>query len=302
MFKPSYIQLTLISSRRPRCALLVCCLLLIGCRNNPAPVTEASERLVIVPPEIVSSSQGEASRPARTSPAAVITTDNSTSARPATASSPRIATGDSSVHRVRPGETLFSIAFEHDLDFRSLAIANNLRPPYTIFVDQELQLDVSAISGASTTGAGATVTDTGVVRTRAGGSGGGVIRQPIATQSAPQWQWPHSGSVVRGFAVNGNEGVDIGGRIGDPVLAAGAGDVVYSGRGVQGVGNLIIIRHNDRYLSAYGHNSVILVREGERVTAGQQIGQVGQNGAGEPVLHFEIRQEGKSIDPSSLLP
>lgn len=206
------------------------------------------------------------------------------------------------MHRVRPGETLFSIAFEHDLDFRSLAIANNLRPPYTIFVDQELQLDVSAISAPATGNSGSTVTDTGVVRTRATGGGGGVIRQPIGAQSAPQWQWPHGGSVVRGFAVNGNEGVDIGGRIGDPVLAAGAGDVVYSGRGVQGVGNLIIIRHNDRYLSAYGHNSVMLVNEGERVTAGQQIAQVGENGAGEPVLHFEIREEGKSIDPGSLLP
>ena len=302
MFKRSHIQ-TLITSRRQPCVLLLgCCLLLIACSNNPAPVTEASERLVIVPPEIVSSSQGEASRPARSSAATVINTPSGTSARTANVSSPRIAAGNTSVHRVRPGETLFSIAFEHDLDFRSLAIANNLRPPYTIFVDQELQLDVSAISAPSTAGSGTTVTDTGVVRTRAGGGGGGVIRQPIGTQSAPQWQWPHSGSVVRGFAVNGNEGVDIGGRIGDPVLAAGAGDVVYSGRGVQGVGNLIIIRHNDRYLSAYGHNSVMLVSEGERVAAGQQIGQVGQNAAGEPVLHFEIRQEGKSIDPSSLLP
>lgn len=302
MFKLIQIRQTLSARSRLRCVFIGFGLLLIGCSNNPAPVTEAGERLVIVPPEIVSSSQGEASRPARTSSAAVIESGNTTSNRSSAVSSSRSGAGSARVHRVRPGETLFSIAFEHDLDFRSLAIANNLRPPYTIFVDQELRLDVSAIGSPSAGGAGTTVTDTGVVRTRAGGGGGGVFRQPIGTQSAPQWQWPHRGSVVRGFAVNGNEGLDIGGRTGDPVLAAGDGDVVYSGRGVQGVGNLIIIRHNDRYLSAYGHNSVMLVNEGDRVTAGQQIAEVGENAAGESVLHFEIRQEGKSIDPSSLLP
>jgi len=302
MFTIRQISKTLTFPTALRLAATCCCGLLIGCGNYQAPVTEAGERQVIVPPEIVTSSQGDASRPLRTSAATVTNSVSNASVRTNTTSDSRSGSGSARMHRVRPGETLFSIAFEHDLDFRSLAIANNLRPPYTIFVDQELRLDVSAISAPASGAANPTVTDTGVVRTRAGGGGGGVFRQPIGVQSTPQWQWPHSGAIVRGFSVNGNEGVDIGGRTGDPVLAAGDGDVVYSGRGVQGVGNLIIIRHNDRYLSAYGHNSVMLVAEGEHVTGGQQIGQVGENAAGEPVLHFEIREEGKSIDPGSLLP
>lgn len=287
--------------------LIVCGAMLGACGNYQAPVTEASERQVIVPPEIVTSSQGDASR--RSTTGGVTTTSTTQGARATTGSTGSSATrsgSSASVHRVRPGETLFSIAFEHDLDFRSLAIANNLRPPYTIFVDQELRLDVSTInaagSGGNTTSANPAVTDTGVVRTRAGGGIGGVFRQPIGSQSTPSWQWPHRGAIVRAFAVDGNEGLDIGGQTGDPVLAAGAGDVVYSGRGVQGIGNLIIIRHNDRFLSAYGHNSTMLVSEGEHVEAGQQIGAVGENAAGIPMLHFEIREEGKSVDPSTLLP
>ena len=290
-------------------SLLACCSMLLACGNYQAPVTEASQRQVIVPPEIVTSSQGDASRRSTASSVTTTSSTQGTSVAPIPSSSggTRRTASSASVHRVRPGETLFSIAFEHDLDFRSLAIANNLRPPYTIFVDQELRLDVSAVTGAGSSSAGApagnpTVTDTGVVRTRAGGGIGGVFRQPIGGQSAPSWQWPHRGAIVRAFAVDGNEGLDIGGQIGDPVLAAGAGDVVYSGRGVQGVGNLIIIRHNDRFLSAYGHNSAMLVSEGEHVEAGQRIATVGENAAGVPMLHFEIREEGKSVDPSSLLP
>ncbi len=284
--------------------VLACCFLLLGCGNNyQAPVTEASERQVRVPPEIVVSSRGEASRPARNAAAAV---NNSTPVvTPAPVPAGRTTAQNGTVHRVRPGETLFSIAFEYDLDFRSLAIANNLRPPYTIFVDQELRLDAGAANSparSSGSSRNAAVTETGVVTTRAASGGGGVFRQPIGGSSAPRWQWPHSGSVLRGFAVGGNEGIDIDARVGDPVLAAGDGDVVYTGRGVPGVGKLIIIRHNDRYLSAYGHNSAILVAQGEHVTGGQKISEVGQNAAGIPMLHFEIREEGKSINPGSLLP
>jgi len=297
---------------RLRIALWPCLGFLLACNNNyQAPVTEAGERQVIVPPEIVSSAGGDASRPSRSTSTTIRVgaagsessginrgIDRATSA----IATPAVRNG--SVHRVRPGESLFSIAFQYDLDFRSLAIANNLQPPYTIFVDQELQLDVSDINSARTARAAnnPAVTDTGVVRTRAGGGSGGVMRQPIGSQSAPNWQWPLAGRVLRGFAVEGNEGIDIDGRSGDPVLAAGDGDVVYSGRGVQGVGNLIIIRHNDRYLSAYGHNSVMLVNEGQHVQAGQQIAEVGNNATGVSMLHFEIREEGKSIDPRIMLP
>ena len=98
------------------------------------------------------------------------------------------------------------------------------------------------------------------------------------------------------------EGIDISGNVGDPVLAAGGGDVVYSGRGVQGTGNLIIMRHSDRLLSAYAHNSVVLVSEGQHIEAGQQIAELGVNNSGVPMLHFEIRRDGQSVDPMQYLP
>ena len=107
---------------------------------------------------------------------------------------------------------------------------------------------------------------------------------------------------MRDFRGAGYKGLDIAGQLGDSVVAASAGDVVYSGRGVQGSGNLIIIRHNDRYLSAYAHNSAMLVGEGSRVAAGDKIAEVGLNSAGVAMLHFEIRVEGNSVDPSELLP
>ena len=154
-------------------------------------------------------------------------------------------------HTVRPGDTLYSIAFEYDLDARNLAIANNLRPPYTIFIDQELNLDLSRISNtalrsaADTSNLGTAVRNNSVaqaqpVRARSGG----VTRQPISNSRSPDphWQWPHTGRVLRAFQA-GNKGIDIGGRLGDPVWAASDGEVVYSGNVIQGSGDLSIISH-----------------------------------------------------------
>jgi len=211
-------------------------------------------------------------------------------------------------HLVRSGDTLFSIAFQHDLDFRSVAIANGLNPPYTIFVDQEINLDlsnsVSSGSAVSTANLGTAVGNNSVARARAGsGTSGSVLRQPVSgPPRAVSWQWPHQGRVLRGFQSGVSKGLDIAGNVGDPVLAAGDGDVVYSGRNIQGSGDLIIVRHSDRYLSAYAHNSRLLVNEGSRVRAGEKIAEVGENSSGVAMLHFEIREAGDSVDPSRLLP
>ena len=211
-------------------------------------------------------------------------------------------------HLVRSGETLFSIAFQYDLDFRSLAIANGLNPPYTIFVDQEINLDlnniVSAGSAVSTANLGTAVGNNSVARARAGGgTSGSVLRQPVtSTPQALSWQWPHQGRLLRGFQSGVSKGLDISGNVGDAVLAAGDGDVVYSGSGIQGSGDLIIVRHSDRYLSAYAHNSRMLVNVGSRVRAGEKIAEVGENSSGVAMLHFEIREAGDSVDPSRLLP
>jgi lipoprotein NlpD len=209
---------------------------------------------------------------------------------------------------VGSGDTLFSIAFQYDLDFRSLAIANGLNPPYTIFVDQEINLDLNNIvsvgSAVSTANLGTAVGNNSVARARAGGgTSGSVLRQPVtSTPRAISWQWPHPGRLVRGFQSGISKGLDISGNVGDAVLAAGDGDVVYSGSGIQGSGDLIIVRHSDRYLSAYAHNSRMLVNVGSRVRAGEKIAEVGENSSGVAMLHFEIREAGDSVDPSRLLP
>ena len=286
-------------------------LLLTACAGNyQAPVSEQGERQRVAAPIIVDGNTPDSSF--RVPPAAVAGVSPGSRASSASAGSNNSRAASSSVatHRVRSGETLFSIAFQHDLDFRSLAIANGLNPPYTIFVDQVLNLtlgsgDTQARGSSVNSRLGSAVSNNAVARSQAGNTGGGrVLRQPVNSSSVsnPAWQWPHQGRLLRGFQAGVNKGLDISGNRGDAVLAAGDGDVVYSGRDIQGTGELIIIRHNDRYLSAYAHNSVMLVREGSRVRAGEKIAEVGENPAGIAMLHFEIRQDGNSIDPARLLP
>lgn len=130
---------------------------------------------------------------------------------------------------------------------------------------------------------------------------------PGATRSVGgiTWQWPASGEILGGFQTGSGgdgAGVDIAGNVGDPVRAAAAGTVVYSGNGLIGYGELIIIKHNDTFLSAYGHNSKRLVKEGDRVSAGQEIALMGASGAPRVELHFEIRKDGKPVDPLGYLP
>jgi lipoprotein NlpD len=116
------------------------------------------------------------------------------------------------------------------------------------------------------------------------------------------WAWPASGRVLAGFSEATNKGVDIAGKVGDPVLASASGRVVYSGQGLRGYGKLIIIKHNNTYLSAYAHNSNLLVKEGQSVVRGQKIAEIGSTDATQAKLHFEIRRLGKPIDPAKLLP
>ena len=117
-----------------------------------------------------------------------------------------------------------------------------------------------------------------------------------------RWRWPSNGKVVRTFASNVHKGIDIAGSRGDPVTATAAGKVVYAGAGVTGYGSLIIVKHNDTYLSAYGHNEQLLVSEGSVVKVGQQIATMGSSGTNSVKLHFELRRQGKPVDPLTLLP
>ena len=116
------------------------------------------------------------------------------------------------------------------------------------------------------------------------------------------WAWPSGGKVLAGFAEGTNKGVDISGKMGDPVLAAGDGKVVYSGSGLRGYGKLVIIKHDATFLSAYAHNNNILVKEGQSVSRGQKIAEMGNSDTDQVKLHFEIRRQGKPVDPLQYLP
>lgn len=297
-------------------SIVLCLTVFAGCRGYQAPVADQGERQVNRPPIIVEGGRDEGQSVVDRSRSTGNINPPSTgvvqnSRGPVTSSTRSTATRSaSSAHTVRSGDTLYSIAYQYDLDFRALAIANNLRAPYTIFVGQELSLNINETAGSSepslvNSNIGTAVSNNSVARTQGTADrSGGVLRQPISSSrtSPPRWTWPVSGQVIRNFQQADSKGLDISGRVGDPVLAASDGDVVYSGRGIQGSGNLIILRHSDRYLSAYAHNSVMLVSEGESVSSGQQIAEVGENPAGTPMLHFEIRLDGKSVDPGKLLP
>jgi lipoprotein NlpD len=327
---------------RKFCVPFSCCLLLVSCGGGyQAPISEQGEQQRISAPIIVDSStpqsslRVENSRPVTVSsssggngPLPEVISSNSGlgggSASDRGGSSDSIQGGSRqsssnqgsftinragpTTHLVRSGDTLFSIAFQYDLDFRSLAIANGLNLPYTIFVDQEINLDLNNIvsggSAVSTANLGRAVGNNSVARASAGGgTSGSVLRQPVtSTPRAIGWQWPHQGRLLRGFQSGLSRGLDISGNVGDAVLAAGDGDVVYSGSGIQGSGDLIIVRHSDRYLSAYAHNSRMLVNVGSRVRAGEKIAELGENSSGVAMLHFEIREAGDSVDPSKLLP
>jgi lipoprotein NlpD len=126
--------------------------------------------------------------------------------------------------------------------------------------------------------------------------------EPDGPDDRVDWSWPTAGRVLGNFNGAGNKGVDIGGRVGDPVYASAAGRVVYSGEGIPAYGKLVIIRHNGTYLSAYAHNSQILVKEGQSVSRGQKIAELGATGTETAKLHFEIRRLGKPVDPLQYLP
>ena len=116
------------------------------------------------------------------------------------------------------------------------------------------------------------------------------------------WMWPADGKVIAGFDDAKSKGIDISGKLGQQVLAAGAGKVMYAGSGIRGYGNLVIVKHTNNLLSAYAHNKSILVKEGQSVTKGQKIAEMGNSDSDAVKLHFEIRQQGKPVDPSKFLP
>jgi len=200
-------------------------------------------------------------------------------------------------YTVRRGDTLQQIAWRFGLDTRELAAWNDLGDGNLIHPGQEIHLSPPANWNGKTKKSTAR---------RAGSVSAGTASrstQPVAKPPS-EWVWPTDGTINSAFGHGslGGKGINIAGRTGQPVLAAANGEVVYSGSGLIGYGKLIIVKHNETYLSAYGHNSELVVREGDRVEVGQTIARMGNGPKRRPVLHFEIRLNGKPVDPMRYLP
>lgn len=208
-------------------------------------------------------------------------------------------------HVVRKGDTLYSIAFKYGLDYKLIARANNINQPYTIYAGQKLRIGRASYkrkSNPQTRGQSKTKSQNSVTKSEGKAT-------PQKTFSKSQyanlnWRWPIDGEVVKGFSLTGevNKGVDIRGRLGESVHNAADGVVVYAGGGLRGYGKLVIVKHNDHFLSAYGHNRAILVKEGEKVKGGQIVAEIGSSDSNQEILHFEIRKNGKPEDPLIYLP
>lgn len=249
---------------------------------------------------------------------------------------PPVATSNNSKnskHLVRRGDTLYSIAWRYKLDYKLLAGWNQIQAPYTIFPGQSLVLKGPAVlpptvknrvpatksSPSSIPVQVPTVTVPSVSQQKPASQPVTKVEPRVAPvkptkpdsqlalladKEPDSWQWPLRGKILRRFSegAEGKQGIDIAGRIGTPIKSAAAGRVVYSGSGLKGYGRLIIIKHGERFLSAYAHNDRLLVEEGQIVKSGQVIAELGDSGASTPMLHFELRDSGFPIDPQIYLP
>ncbi len=205
---------------------------------------------------------------------------------------------------VQRGQNVYRIATENGLTALDLAIWNDIGPPYTIYPGQRLRLYPGGQTGVAVKPAAPVSKQSASIPTSAQPARPATPSVVVPSASNVAWRWPADGAVVASFA-NGDptrQGVDIAGSSGQPVRAASDGVVVYSGSGLVGYGELVIVKHNEQWLSAYGHNRARLVNEGQVVKAGQQIAEMGRSGASRDMLHFEIRYNGKPVDPQQYLP
>ena len=218
--------------------------------------------------------------------------------------------GKPGYYTVRPGDTLIRVGLESGQNWKDLVEWNNIDNPNVIEVGRVLR--VVPPEAASDVIATPQPVQSAQIETRPLGppttASGSNVAVPGAAATAGasdedlNWMWPANGPVVKPFDETSSKGLAIGGRAGDPVLAAADGRVVYAGSGLRGYGNLLIIKHNSTYLTAYAHNQSLLVKEDQVVQHGQKIAEMGSTDAERVQLHFEIRKLGKPIDPATLLP
>lgn len=257
--------------------------------------------------------------------------------RPGQATQPTSQEG--TYHVVRPGDTLLGISRTYNRSVADLVRLNNLTNPNQIRVGQRLviappdataalpadggvviqPIDMSGDLGGPVAGAPSQINEPiggtvpfsdqawAAVNPSAQGAAPAQPTEPIPAPAKPDpskpvaWMWPASGQIIDKFDESGNKGIDISGKPGDPVVASAAGSVAYSGSGLRGYGKLVIINHDGDYYTAYAHNQTLLVKEGDKVTQGQKIAEMGSTDTDRPKLHFEIRRQGRPVDPMQYL-
>lgn len=203
----------------------------------------------------------------------------------------------SGLYVVRPGDTLYQISQMYNVDVGTLVQLNNIADPTQLRVGQTLRLRADAPRVAAGSGMGS---DNGAI---AGPAQTAEISKPSRAGDAGlvSWGWPAQGKIIQGFN-SSTKGIDIGGKVGEPVLAAASGKVMYAGNGVRGLGNLVLIGHSNSFITAYAHNEKLLVKTGQEVTKGDRIALMGQTDTTSPRLHFEIRRSGTPVNPLAYLP
>ncbi|MDR2127512.1 MAG: peptidoglycan DD-metalloendopeptidase family protein [Burkholderiaceae bacterium] len=191
--------------------------------------------------------------------------------------------GKPGYYTVRQGDTIMRIASASGQSWRDIAQWNNLDNPNVIEVGQVLRVvPPTAATAVTSPGAAAAATSAGA--------------------DSVAFMWPSTGAMIAKFDDSKNKGIDLAGKAGDPVLAAADGKVVYAGAGLRGYGNLVILKHNNTFLTAYAHNQKLLIKEDETVKKGQKIAEMGSTDADRVKLHFEVRRSGKPVDPLKYLP
>ena len=221
--------------------------------------------------------------------------------------------GKPGFYTVRPGDTLIRIGLDTGQNWRDIARWNSLENPNLIEVGQVLRvvppssdnpLVVIRPVNSGSTGTGTVASAPAQAASAARPASAAVASNPAASAGEDDiaWLWPAQGTVLAGFDEAKNKGLDISGKAGDAILASADGRVVYAGAGLRGYGNLIILKHNNTFLTAYAHNQTLLVKEDQSVKKGQKIAEMGNSDADRVKLHFEIRRQGKPVDPARYLP
>ena len=274
---------------------LLSAMVLSGCanKNRPAPVEDRSPNAARAPAKMVASA------------------DNA---------------GKPGYYSVKSGDTLIRIGMDNGQSWRDIARWNNIDNPNLIETGQVLRVTppeetgvvvrpvsstnvVTSPAPANTASAPAPASNTASVRPPASAANPPNASTPAnnlansdSAEDTVSFQWPTRGNVLASFDEVKNKGIDIAGKAGDPVLAAADGKVVYAGSGLRGYGNLVILKHNNTYLTAYAHNQSLLVKEDQAIKRGQKIAEMGNSDADQVKLHFEIRRQGKPVDPAKYLP